>query len=106
MTTTQYSLFGLPKEIKSKPAPANHQAEMFTTHQVLQFGVNARPKLPLSPNMKLPMPHQDLDTETEEEREQRTERQARAATAPMFNLDRKSTRLNSSHGYSSYAVFR
>src|SRR2546422_4128708 len=31
--------------------------------------------------------------------------QARAAAARLYRRDRKSTRLNSSHGYISYAVF-
>src|SRR2546429_2406110 len=34
-----------------------------------------------------------------------TDRDARAATDSTYSIDRKSTRLNSSHGYISYAVF-
>lgn len=62
------------------------QLEMFSNREVLQFGINAHPLLPLSDRMVLPW-LAELDrqnAETEDQREERLAREAREKTDPLF----------------------
>ena len=59
------------------------QLEMFSSREVAQFGVNAHPLLPLSPNMKLLLISEDPRTEEEIERDR--ERAAEEQTYQMFD---------------------
>ena len=45
------------------------QAEMFSQREMAQFGVQAHPKIPLSPKTKLELALQDMRTEEEKERD-------------------------------------
>lgn len=82
---TQFGLFGDTQEIKERqPRATSGQLEMFSTREVLQFGVNAHPLMPLSDKMLLPMLHEDLDRETPEEYEKRQQKAAEENTIPMF----------------------
>jgi hypothetical protein len=58
-----------------------HQAEMFTQREMAQFGVEAHPKLPLSPNTKLELIMED--PRTEEEKAQDLQRQIEQHTYPL-----------------------
>ena len=57
------------------------QAEMFSQREMAQFGVNAHPKLPLSPNTKLELIVED--PRTDEEKEQDLRRQIEQHTYPL-----------------------
>lgn len=59
------------------------QTEMFSQRDVAQFGVNARPLLPLSPNTRLLLIPEDPRTEEEIERD--IQRAAEERTKPMFD---------------------
>lgn len=59
------------------------QMEMFSQREVAQFGVNAHPLLPLSPNTKLLLIPEDPRTEEEIERD--IQRAAEEQTRPMFD---------------------
>jgi hypothetical protein len=63
---------GLPKQV-----------EMFSQREIAQFGVKARPLLPLSPNTKLLLIPED--PRTEEEIEQDRQRRAEEQTLKMFD---------------------
>ncbi len=58
------------------------QLEMFSSREVAQFGVNAHPLLPLSPNTKLLLIPEDPRTEEEIDRDR--ERAAEEQTYQMF----------------------
>jgi hypothetical protein len=58
------------------------QMEMFSQRDVAQFGVNAHPLLPLSPNTKLLLIPEDPRTEEEMERD--LQRAAEQQTYRMF----------------------
>lgn len=58
------------------------QIEMFSQRDIAQFGVNAHPLLPLSPNTKLLLIPED--PRTEEEIEQDRQRAAQKQTYQMF----------------------
>jgi hypothetical protein len=45
------------------------QAEMFSQRELAQFGVEARPKLPISPKTRIELAMEDRRTEEEKERE-------------------------------------
>ncbi len=57
--------------------------EMFSQRDLAQFGVKARPLLPLSPNTKLLLIPEDPRTPEEVERDR--QREAEANTTPMFS---------------------
>lgn len=59
------------------------QLEMFSQREIAQFGVNARPLLPLSPNTKLLLISEDPRTAEEIERD--TQRTAEEQTYQMFD---------------------
>ena len=59
------------------------QTEMFSQREIAQFGVNARPLLPLSPHTKLGLIFEDPRTEEEIERDR--ERAAQQRTYQMFD---------------------
>jgi len=56
---------------------------MFSQRDVAQFGVNAHPLLPLSPNTKLLLIPEDPRTDEEIERD--IQRAAEEQTRPMFD---------------------
>lgn len=58
------------------------QMEMFAQREIAQFGVNAHPLLPLSPNTRLLLIPED--PRSEEEREQDTQLEAERQTYQMF----------------------
>ncbi|MCE7947224.1 MAG: hypothetical protein DYG88_07320 [Chloroflexi bacterium CFX4] len=89
-TPNQYDLFGNLADARTrrqryldmqraKPQPI----EMFAPREVLQFGVNGRPLIPISDTTKLELEIQD--PRTDEERERDWWRAAEAATVPMFD---------------------
>jgi hypothetical protein len=57
------------------------QAEMFSQRDIAQFGVNANPKLPISPKTRLELAAEDL--RTEEEKEWDLQRGAEERTYPL-----------------------
>lgn len=89
--TIQYALLNEvnDREVKARAPRARlpeqrGQLKMFSDGEVLQFGVNAHPLIPLSESMTLPMLHEDLDRETPEQKEARMQREAEKNTIPMF----------------------
>jgi hypothetical protein len=57
------------------------QAEMFSQRELAQFGVQARPQLPISPKTRIELLAEDRRTEEEKERE--LQRQIAELTYPM-----------------------
>jgi len=66
---------------KDKAQELPQQAEMFSQRELAQFGVRARPKLPLSPKTRLELAVEDVRTEEEKERDIR--QQIQRDTYPM-----------------------
>ena len=54
---------------KAKERQTPQQAEMFSQREMAQFGVQANPKIPLSPKTRLELALQDMRTEEEKERD-------------------------------------
>lgn len=86
----QLGLFTPDDDREAKPRALRFkqtgQLEMFSTREVLQFGVNAHPLIPLSDRMVLPWLAQ-LDqaiAETDEARAARLDAEARDNTEPLF----------------------
>lgn len=71
------------KQDKTRQQPK--QIEMFSQREVAQFGVKARPLLPLSPNTRLLLIPED--TRTDEEIEADRQRAAQKRTFQMFDGD-------------------
>lgn len=89
--TTQLGLFSNndDREVKHKQPRARlpeqrGQMLLFSDREVLQFGVNAHPLIPLSPKMALPMLYEAEETETPEERAARMQREAEEKTESLF----------------------
>ncbi|MCL4266671.1 MAG: hypothetical protein KJ069_25995 [Anaerolineae bacterium] len=61
------------------------QVEMFSQREMGQFGVNAHPRLPISPKTRLELVMQDL--RTEEEKVRQFQQEIEAHTYPMFGGD-------------------
>lgn len=86
----QLGLFSTEDDREAKPrAPRfkqTGQLEMFSTREVLQFGVNAHPLIPLSDRMVLPWLAQldQENAETKETRAARLDAEARDNTEPLF----------------------
>ena len=58
------------------------QAELFSAREVAQFGVRARPQIPLAPGTSLVLVSEDPRTPEEKERD--AQRAAEERTEPMF----------------------
>ena len=54
---------------KAKKQEQPKQAEMFSQREMAQFGVQAHPKIPLSPKTRLELALQDMRTEEEKEQD-------------------------------------
>ena len=54
---------------KAKEQEQPNQAEMFSQREMAQFGVQANPKIPLSPKTRLELALQDMRTEEEKEQD-------------------------------------
>jgi hypothetical protein len=67
------------KQAQARSQP--QQAEMFSQREMAQFGIDAHPKLPLSPNTKLELMMED--PRTEEEKAQDLQRQIEQQTYPL-----------------------
>lgn len=67
---------------KDKERAQPQQAEMFSSREIAQFGVNPRPQLPLSPSTALELAV--IDHRSEEEIEEDRMRAAQALTYSMF----------------------
>ena len=67
---------------KAKEAQQPRQAEMFSQREMAQFGVQAHPKLPLSPKTRLELLVQDLRSEEEKERDFQREVEERSYRLP------------------------
>ena len=71
-----------PKQLKQAHARSQpKQVEMFSQREMAQFGVNAHPKLPLSPKTRLELVMQD--PRTDEEKQQHLQRQIEQQTYPL-----------------------
>ena len=67
---------------KAKEQEQPKQAEMFSQREMGQFGVQAHPKIPLSPKTKLELALQDMRTEEEKERDFQKEVEKRSYRLP------------------------
>lgn len=88
-TTIQLGLFEESKEVKPKrkrkQLPEDRgQLKLFRDSEVLQFGVNHKPLIPLSEHMKLPLLHENLDKETDDQKAERMQREAEDRTTPLL----------------------
>ena len=54
---------------KAKKQEQPKQAEMFSQREMAQFGVQAHPKIPISPKTRLELALQDMRTEEEKEQD-------------------------------------
>lgn len=57
--------------------------ELFSQRDLAQFGVTARPRMPISPNTKLEL--QTQDPRSNEQKQQAARHEQEAHTLPMFN---------------------
>ena len=67
---------------RAHEAQQPRQAEMFSQREMAQFGVQAHPKLPLSPKTRLELLIEDLRTEEEKERDFQREVEKRSYRLP------------------------
>jgi hypothetical protein len=67
---------------KAQEAQQPRQAEMFSQREMAQFGVQAHPKLPLSPKTRLELLIEDLRTAEEKERDFQREVEKRSYRLP------------------------
>ena len=63
------------------------QTEMFSQRELAQFGVRARPQIPLSPKTRIELALQDLRSEEEKEAARQREIEKRSYRLPGFELD-------------------
>ena len=67
---------------KAKEQEQPKQAEMFSQREMAQFGVQAHPKIPISPKTRLELALQDMRTEEEKERDFQREVEKRSYRLP------------------------
>lgn len=67
---------------KAQEAQQPKQAEMFSQREMAQFGVQAHPKIPISPKTRLELALQDMRTEEEKERDFQREVERRSYRLP------------------------
>jgi hypothetical protein len=76
------------KQIKQAHARSQpQQIEMFSQREMAQFGVEAHPKLPLSPNTKLELIMEDPRTEEEKERDLRCQIEQHTYPLPIWEAE-------------------
>ena len=63
------------------------QAEMFSQREMTQFGVSARPQIPISPKTRIELALQDLRTKEEQEEARRIKIEERSYRLPGFEDD-------------------
>ena len=63
------------------------QTEMFSQRELAQFGVRARPQIPLSPKTRIELALQDLRSEEEKEAARQREIENRSYRLPGFEQD-------------------
>ncbi len=68
---------------RDREASKPQQAEMFSAREVLQFGVNPHPLMPIAETTRLELQIQDLRSEEEKERD--LQKLAGAQTCTMFS---------------------
>ena len=75
------------------------QAEMFSQREMAQFGVRARPLIPLSPKTRIELALQDMRSEEEKVAAQQKEIEKRSYRLPGFEQDVDEIAVNDSiHG--------
>ena len=67
---------------RAQEAQQPRQTEMFSQREMAQFGVQAHPKIPISPKTRLELALQDMRTEEEKERDFQREVEKRSYRLP------------------------
>ena len=72
------------------------QTEMFSQRELAQFGVQARPQIPLSPKTRIELALQDLRSEEDKEAARQREIERRSYRLPGFEQDADGADANDS----------